>query len=168
MVGSSFLSPAEQNYSPIEGESLAVVNALQKTKHYTQGCDRLVVCTNHVPLVPVLSTKALENIDNPRLMRLVQKTLSWRFSVIHIPGKQLAGPDMLSRIPANPGPKLGGAWVSITELALAPALGPTQDGDLQEEEEHGMTQKDYEIMRQLSAQASMISDNSLDSPLELV
>ena len=105
MVGSSFLSPAEQNYSPAEGEGLAVANALQKTRHYTQGCDRLVVCTDHKPLVPVLSTKALENIDNPRLMRLVQKTLSWRFSVIHITWKQLAGPDTLSRIPVNPGPK---------------------------------------------------------------
>ena len=35
MVGSSFLSPAEQNYSPIEGEGLAVANALHKTWQYT-------------------------------------------------------------------------------------------------------------------------------------
>ena len=76
MVGSSFLSLAEQNYSPIEGEGLAVVNALHKTRHYTQGCDQLVVCTDHKPLVPVESTKSLEKIDNSRLMRLVQKTLS--------------------------------------------------------------------------------------------
>ena len=69
MVGSSFLSPAEQNYSPIEGEGLAVVNALQKTRHYTQGCDKLIICTDHKPLVPVLSTKTLENIDNPQFMR---------------------------------------------------------------------------------------------------
>ena len=136
MVGSSFLSPAEQNYSPTEGEALAVVNALHKTRHYTQGCDRLVVCTDHKPLVPVLSTKALENIDNPRLMRLIQKTLSWRFLVIHIPGKKLAGPDTLSRIPVNPGPKSGGAWVSVADVCPAPTLGPTPDGDLQEEEEH--------------------------------
>ena len=62
MVGSSFLSPAEQNYSPIEGEGLAVVNALHKTRHYTQGCDKLIVCMDHKPLVPVMSTKALEKI----------------------------------------------------------------------------------------------------------
>ena len=78
-------------------------------------------------------------------MRLVQKTLSWRFSVIHIPGKQLAGPDTLSRIPANPGPTLGWAYGSVSDLAPAPILGPTQDGDLQEEEEHGMTHKEAKI-----------------------
>ena len=30
-------------------------------------------------------------------MRLVQKTLSWKFSAIHIPGRKLGGPDALSR-----------------------------------------------------------------------
>ena len=76
-----------------------------------------------------MPTKALENIDNPRLMRLVQKTLSWRFLIIHIPGKLLAGPDTLSRIPVNPGPKSGGAWVSV----------------LQEEEEQVMKCKEARI-----------------------
>ena len=119
MVGSSFLSPAEQNYSPIEGEGLAVVNALHKTRHYTQGCDKLLVCTDHKPLVPVMSTKTLENIENPRLMRLVQKTLSWRFLIIHIPGKLLAGPDTLSIIPRQPGPSLDGALQEEKEQLMA-------------------------------------------------
>ena len=145
MVGSSFLSPTEQNYSPIEGEGLAVVNALHKTRHYTQGCDKLIVCTDHKPLVPVMSTKALENIDNPRLMRLVQKTLSWRFLIIHIPGKLLAGPDTMSRIPVNPGPKSGGAWVSVADKTLAPDLGPIPDGALYEEEELVMKCKEARI-----------------------
>ena len=85
MVGSFFLSPAEGNY------------ALHKTRYFTQGCDKLVICTDHKPLIPVLTTKHLEDIDNPRLMRLVQKTLSWKFSAIHIPGRKLGGPDALSR-----------------------------------------------------------------------
>ena len=97
MVGSFFSSSAEENYAPIEGECLAVVNALHKTRYFTQGCDKLVICTDHKPLIPVLTTKHLEDIDNPRLMRLVQKTLSWKFSAIHIPGRKLGGPDALSR-----------------------------------------------------------------------
>ena len=97
MVGSSFLSPAESRYAPIEGECLAVVNALYKTRHYTQGCDRLLVCTDHKPLVPVLNTKRLEDIENPRLLKLREKTLGWRFKSIHIPGRKLGGPDALSR-----------------------------------------------------------------------
>ena len=94
-------------------------NALHKTRHNTQGCDKLIVCTDHNPLVPVMSTKALENIDNPRLMRLVQKTLSWRFLIIHIPVKLLAGPDTLSRIPTHPGPQLAGAWGSVTDFSTS-------------------------------------------------
>jgi len=73
MVGSSFLSNTEQNYAPIEGKCLGVVNALHKMRYFTRGSDQLLVCTDHKPL---LSTKSLENIDNPRLLRLVQKTLS--------------------------------------------------------------------------------------------
>ena len=72
-----------------------------------------------------MPTKALENIDNPRLMRLVQKTLSWRFLIIHIPGKLLAGPDTMSRIPVNTGLKSGGAWVRVADLTPAPDLGPS-------------------------------------------
>ena len=97
MVGSFFLLPAEENYAPIEAECLAVVNALHKTRYFTQGCNKLLICTDHKPLIPVITTKHLEDIDNPRLMRLVQKTLSWKFSAIHIPGRRLGGPDALSR-----------------------------------------------------------------------
>ena len=47
-------------------------------------------------------------------------------------------------------PQIGGgdggkAWASVVDLAPAPNLGPTPDGDLQEEEEHGMTQKEAKI-----------------------
>ena len=48
MVGSSFNSPAEANYAPIEGECLGVASALHKTRYYTQGCDKLLVCTDRV------------------------------------------------------------------------------------------------------------------------
>ena len=65
MVGSTFLSPVEKNYAPIEGECLAVVIAIHKTRYYTQGCDKLLICTDHKPLIPLITTKLLENIDNP-------------------------------------------------------------------------------------------------------
>ena len=51
MVGSNFTSPAESNYAQIEGECLGVVNALKKTRYYTQGCEKLVVGANHKPLL---------------------------------------------------------------------------------------------------------------------
>ena len=97
MVGSSFNSPAEANYAPIEGECLGVASALHKTRYYTQGCDKLLVCTDHKPLLGVLGDKELEKIDNPRLLRLKEKTLGWKFRIIHVPGRKLCGPDALSR-----------------------------------------------------------------------
>ena len=97
MVGSNFLSPAEAKYYPIEGECLGVVNALYKTRYYTQGCDKLIVGTDHKPLVPILSDRDLESITNPRLQRLKEKTLGWRFRIMHIPGRLLGGTDALSR-----------------------------------------------------------------------
>ena len=89
MVGSSFNSPAKYNYAPIEGECLGVASALRKTRYYTQGCDKLLVCTDHKPLLGVLNDRSLESIDNPRLLRLKEKTLGWRFKLIHIPGRKV-------------------------------------------------------------------------------
>jgi hypothetical protein len=46
MVGSSFNSPDASNHAP-EGECLWVASALHKTRYYNQGCDKLLVCTDH-------------------------------------------------------------------------------------------------------------------------
>ena len=99
MVGSSFTSPAESNYAPIEGECLGVANALKKTRYYTQGCEKLIIGVDHKPLLGVLNNKSLESIDNPRLMKLKEKTLGWRFQIVHIPGRKLGAPDAFSRSP---------------------------------------------------------------------
>ena len=97
MVGSRFTSAAEQNYSPVEGEMMAVADGLFKTRYYTQGCEKLIVGVDHKPLLGLLNGKPLDQIDNSRLLRLKEKTLGWRFSIIHIPGKRNGGPDALSR-----------------------------------------------------------------------
>ena len=101
MVGSSFTSPAESNYAPIEGECLGVVNALKKTRYYTQGCEKLIVGVDHKPLLGILNDKALGGIDNPRLLKLKEKTFGWRYDIIHIPGRKLGAPDAFSRSPVE-------------------------------------------------------------------
>ena len=97
MVGSRFTIPAEANYYPTEGEMLGVCNALHKTKYFTLGCPHLYVGTDHKPLLGLLNDTAIEKIDNPRLVRLKEKTLGWQFNIIYIPGKRLGGTDALSR-----------------------------------------------------------------------
>ena len=51
LAGSRFLSSAEQRYAAIEGEALAVAWGLEQTRYFTEGCDNLVVVTEHKPLV---------------------------------------------------------------------------------------------------------------------
>ena len=54
--------------------------------HFFQGCDKLLISTDHKPLLGVLNDRSLDSIDNPRHIRLKKKTLGWMFRIIHIPG----------------------------------------------------------------------------------
>ena len=68
LAGESFCNKAESEYAAIEGEALGIVRGLNDTKFYTLGCNKLVVATDHKPLIPLLNEKTLD-IDNPRLVR---------------------------------------------------------------------------------------------------
>ena len=70
LAGSRFLDKAESNYAPVEGEALAVAWFLEQTKFFTMGCNDLLVNTDHKPLVKILGDSRLDQIDNPRLLRL--------------------------------------------------------------------------------------------------
>ena len=70
-------------------------------------------------------------------MRLVQKTLSWKFLVLHIPGSKLGGPDALSRhMPSHmnniPDATQSSAWetapCSNTGVS-SPGLQPEDQGE---------------------------------------
>ena len=98
-AGSRFTSDAESRYAPIEGEALAVAYALDKCRMYVLGCPNLLVATDHQPLTTILGDSHMENIKNPRLFRLKEKTLLYDFSIKHIPGTWQAGPDACSRTP---------------------------------------------------------------------
>jgi GNAT superfamily N-acetyltransferase len=87
LAGSRFLSSAEERYAAIEGEVLAVAWDLEQTRYFTQGCDNLVVITDHKPLVKIFGDRTLDEISNSRLFRLKQRTLQWRFDIKHLPGK---------------------------------------------------------------------------------
>ena len=102
LVGSCFTSPAESRYAPIEGEALAVVYGLHQTRYYILGCSNLIIATDHKPLLRILNDRALVDIENKRLLNLKEKTLAYRFTVVHVPGNKNSGPDAASRYPANP------------------------------------------------------------------
>ena len=100
LVGSRFTHDAETRYAPIEGEALAVVYALQQTRYYTQGCTDLLVATDHKPLLGVLNNRSLADIANRRLLNLKEKTLPFKFEIVHISGRKNSGADAASRYPS--------------------------------------------------------------------
>ena len=101
LVGSRFTHPAESRYAPIEGETLAVVYALHQTRYYVLGCKDLIIATDHKPLLQILNDRSLTDITNRRLLNLKEKTLGYRFTVVHVPGRKNLGPDAASRHPAG-------------------------------------------------------------------
>ena len=98
-AGSRFTTDVESRYTPVEGEALAVVHTLEKCSIFVQGCPNLTTVVDHKPLVKILGDRNLEDIKNPHLLSLKDKTLIYRFHIQHIPGTQHAGPDACSRYP---------------------------------------------------------------------
>ena len=88
---------AEENYAPVEGEALAVAWALNKARHFVLGRNDLIVATDHKPLLKVLGDRKMEDIQNPRLYNLKEKTLPFLFRITHVPGKRHFTADSLSR-----------------------------------------------------------------------
>ena len=80
-VASRFCHPAEQNYSPVEGEALSASAGLHKFRHFVMGCKDLYLVVDHKPLVKLLGDRNFEDIPYTRLLRLKEKTLSFRFTV---------------------------------------------------------------------------------------
>ena len=106
LVGSRFTHSAESRYAPVEGEALAVVNALDKAKYFVLGCTDLIVAVDHKPLLKLFGDRSLEDIPNSRLRNLKEKTLRYRFRMVHIPGVKNKVADGLSRHPTGPAEKI--------------------------------------------------------------
>ena len=101
LMGSRFTHPAESCYASIEGEALAVAVALDKARHFVLGCSDLTIATDHKPLLKIFGDRSLDQIGNTRLRNLKEKTLPYRFRMIHIPGVKNQTPDALSRYPTG-------------------------------------------------------------------
>ena len=100
-ANSRFTHENEKNYKPIEGESLALVYSLKRSKMFILGCPRVFVVTDHRPLVKIFGDKELEKIENPRVFDLKEKTLMYNFEVLYREGPSNKAADALSRYPVS-------------------------------------------------------------------
>ena len=91
--------------------------------YFTQGCDNVVIVTDHKPLIKIFGDRTLDEITNSRLFRLKQRTLPWRFEIRHLPGTSNHAADTTSRHPSQSSTEntvsLGSpSFPDIAELAL--------------------------------------------------
>ena len=101
LVGSRFTHAAESRYAPVEGEALAVVDALDKARFFVLGCTDLIIAVDHKPLLKLFGDRSLEKIPNPRLRNLKEKTLRYKFRMTHVPGIRHRAADAVSRHPTG-------------------------------------------------------------------
>ena len=80
-IGSRFTHSSESRYAPIEGEALAVADALERARYFVLGCRDLIVAVDHKPLLKILSDRSLEGIPNNRLRNLKERTLRYQFRI---------------------------------------------------------------------------------------
>ena len=100
--GSRFTTDAESRYSATELELCAVKWAIKKCRLYLLGLSspfKLVV--DHQALVSILDKYTLDAVENPRLQRMKENLLPYRFSTVWKKGKSHHIPDALSRSPVS-------------------------------------------------------------------
>ena len=91
---SRLLNPAEQNYSTIEKECLAIVYSAMHFRPYLYG-RKFTIITDHKPLVWMHSIKD----PTSRIWKWKLKLADFEFDIIHKEGKANANVDALSRNP---------------------------------------------------------------------
>ena len=70
-----------------------------KCKLFLRGLHNFQIVADHSPLVPILNSHCLDEIDNPRLQRLRTKLMAYSFTAIWCKGSNNTAPDALSRHP---------------------------------------------------------------------
>ena len=98
-AGSRFLTETESRYAIIELECLAVAWAVKKCSIFLSGIDHFTVLTDHNPLVPILNSHRLDEIENPRLQHLRTRLMPYNFTAQWIKGPTNKAADALSRHP---------------------------------------------------------------------
>ena len=99
VYASRSLSETERRYAQIEKEALAITWACEKFSEYILG-KQILIETDHKPLVPLLSSKHLDDLP-PRVLRFRLRLMRFAFSIVHVPGKYMYTADALSRAPTG-------------------------------------------------------------------
>lgn len=87
--------PTEQRHAQIDKEALSITWTSERFADYLTGL-KFHIETDHKPLVPLLSTKNLEELP-ARVQHSRIGMMRFSYSISHVPGKTLYTADILSR-----------------------------------------------------------------------
>ena len=121
------LSRAEQNYSQLDKEALALVFGVERFHQYLWGTP-FQAYTDHKPLLGLLSPdKPIPVQASPRLVRWALKLSAYKYQLSYKPGKDLGHADALSRLPLPEGriEESVPANIFMLEQAYPSLLSPT-------------------------------------------
>lgn len=121
-AGSRFTSSAESRYAPIEGEALALLFGLESCRMFVLGCPYLIIASDHQHLERIFNNKNLDEVTNPRVFKVKEKSLIYQFRVVTIPGLKNKGPDAMSRIPPTPHTKPYSSEVESSVVSTVNAI----------------------------------------------
>ena len=89
------MSPTEKHHAQIEKEALGITWASECFPDYLIGL-KFHIETDHKPLVPLLSTKNLNELP-ARVQHFRMRMVRFSYSISHVPGKNQCTTDTLSR-----------------------------------------------------------------------
>ena len=93
------LSPAEQNYSHLDKEALAIIFGVGKFRQYISG-RTFILYTDHKPLIHIFSeSKSIPVMASARLQRWALTLSAYSYTIKYKSGKQQSNADALSRFP---------------------------------------------------------------------
>ena len=93
------MTPTEQRYARVEKEALAFTWACERLSDYLIGM-KFHIHTDHKPLVPLFSTKHLEELPI-RVQQFRLRMMRYDFTISHVPDKDLVIADALSTAPTT-------------------------------------------------------------------
>ena len=114
-------------------ECLACLCALRKRHIFLAGLPQFDLVVDHRPLVPILNSKRLSEIDNPRLQRMRERMSTYSFTAVWQKGASHCVPDALSCAPVcDPEPEDEVAEVSeaLHDAVVAALSATSEDGAL--------------------------------------
>ena len=123
------------------------------------GLQHFHVATDHNPLIPILNTRWLDEVENPRLQRLKSRLMGDNFTARWTKGSSHSAPDALSRNPvSNPCTEDSLAEydtqqnpeISMAEIrAISTSSEPLVTTRLQDLQEKAANDPEYQQLREI-------------------